>query len=67
MLEGFSNAPRVPELRKRLIFTAVAVEPHHARPLDAVAGIEWRAVADVDPDDLAFPSLRMGWEKLVRK
>ncbi|HVK16084.1 MAG TPA: NUDIX domain-containing protein [Fimbriiglobus sp.] len=47
-----------------LIFTADAVRAESAQALDAVAGIEWRPVAEVDPDELAFPSLRMGWEKL---
>jgi ADP-ribose pyrophosphatase YjhB (NUDIX family) len=47
-----------------LIFTADAVSPQSARALDAVAGIEWKPVAAVDPDELAFPSLRMGWERL---
>jgi ADP-ribose pyrophosphatase YjhB (NUDIX family) len=48
-----------------LIFTADAVDPDAARSLDAVAELEWRPVADVDPAELAFPSLRMGWEKLT--
>jgi ADP-ribose pyrophosphatase YjhB (NUDIX family) len=48
-----------------LIFTADAVNPHAAQALDAVAGLEWKPVADVDPAELAFPSLRMGWEKLT--
>jgi ADP-ribose pyrophosphatase YjhB (NUDIX family) len=47
-----------------LIFTAAAVDPAAARPLDAVAAIEWLALADVEPGELAFPSLRMGWERL---
>jgi ADP-ribose pyrophosphatase YjhB (NUDIX family) len=41
-----------------LVFTARAVAPESARPLDAVAGIEWLRPADVNPDELAFPSIR---------
>ena len=48
-----------------LIFTATAVAPEQARPLDAVTGIEWRLPADVDPAKLAFDSLRAGLAKLV--
>jgi ADP-ribose pyrophosphatase YjhB (NUDIX family) len=40
-----------------LVFTARAVDPDAARPLDGVAGIEWRRPADVAPDEVAFPSI----------
>lgn len=50
-----------------LIFTALAIDPHRAEALDAVAGLEWRIAAEVDPEELAFPSLRAGWEYLTRK
>lgn len=40
-----------------LVFTARAVAPEAARPLDGVAGIEWRRPADVAPDEVAFPSI----------
>ena len=40
-----------------LVFTARAVAPEAARPLDAVAGIEWHRPAAVDPGTLAFPSI----------
>lgn len=43
-----------------LSFTARAVDPENAKPLDAVAGIEWRDPLTVDPDEWAFPSLRAG-------
>jgi ADP-ribose pyrophosphatase YjhB (NUDIX family) len=41
-----------------LVFTARAVAPESARALDAVAGIEWLSPPDVDPAELAFPSIR---------
>lgn len=40
-----------------LVFTARAVAPESARPLDGVSGIEWRRPADVAPDEVAFPSI----------
>ena len=41
-----------------LIFAATALRPESALPLDAVAGLEWRAPADIDAAELAFPSLK---------
>lgn len=41
-----------------LVFTADAINPENAKPLDAVAGIEWKLLAEVDPEELAFPSMR---------
>jgi ADP-ribose pyrophosphatase YjhB (NUDIX family) len=41
-----------------LVFTATAINPETARPLDGVSGIEWHRPADVDPAELAFPSLQ---------
>jgi NAD+ diphosphatase len=41
-----------------LVFTTAAVAPESARSLDAVAGITWLRPADVNPDELAFPSIR---------
>jgi ADP-ribose pyrophosphatase YjhB (NUDIX family) len=41
-----------------LVFTADAVNPASARPLDAVTGVEWHVPADVNPAELAFPSIR---------
>jgi mutator protein MutT len=48
-----------------LIFTARAVNANDAVALEDVAGLEWRRVGEIDPEELAFPSLRMGWEKLT--
>lgn len=48
-----------------LSFTATVVDPAAARPLDAVAGIEWRELQSINPDDWAFPSLRAGSAKLL--
>ena len=49
-----------------LMFTATAIDPQTAQPLDAVAGLEWVRLPDVNPADLAFPSIRKGWELLTR-
>lgn len=48
-----------------LVFAATALEPGRARPLDAVAGIEWVHPRDIDPAELAFDSLRAGLATLV--
>ncbi len=48
-----------------LIFTASAVSASDAVALEDVAGLEWRRVGEIDPEELAFPSLRMGWEILM--
>lgn len=41
-----------------LVFTADAVDPESAKPLDAVTGVEWLRPADVDAGEVAFPSIR---------
>jgi ADP-ribose pyrophosphatase YjhB (NUDIX family) len=41
-----------------LVFTARALDPASARPLDGVAGIEWQRPADIDIEELAFPSMK---------
>ncbi len=48
-----------------LIFAATAISPEQAQSLDGVAGIEWRLPVDIDPAELAFPSLVRGLEVLV--
>jgi ADP-ribose pyrophosphatase YjhB (NUDIX family) len=47
-----------------LYFTAVVVNPGLARPLDGVAGIEWRRPRDVPDEEIAFSSLRMALKTL---
>lgn len=42
-----------------LYFAADAVNPEAARPLDAVAAIEWRHLADLPDEELAFDSMRV--------
>ncbi len=41
-----------------LVFTAQAIAPESAKPLDAVTGIEWHPLGLVDENELAFPSMR---------
>jgi ADP-ribose pyrophosphatase YjhB (NUDIX family) len=48
-----------------LYFTAFAVNPAAARPLDAVAAVEWRQPADVPEDEMAFPSMRVAMAALL--
>lgn len=48
-----------------LIFTAKAVEPYKAQALDGAAGIEWRSLIEVNPDDLAFPSMQQSLRMLT--
>ena len=46
MLEGFSNAPRVPELRKRLLFTAAALAVFRLGVWIPTPGIDAQALAE---------------------
>ena len=41
-----------------LYFTATAINPDDAQPLDAVLGIEWRLPRDIADGEVAFDSLR---------
>jgi mutator protein MutT len=47
-----------------LYFKAVAVNPASARPLDAVAGVEWRHPSAIPDDEIAFPSMRVALSAL---
>jgi len=49
-----------------VIFTARAVNPEAAEPLDGVAGLAWLRPAEVNEGELAFPSLMKAW-KLLKK
>jgi preprotein translocase subunit SecY len=46
VLEGFANAPRVPELRKRLLFTAAALAVYRLGVWIPTPGIDPHALAD---------------------
>src|SRR5262249_45948947 len=42
-----------------LYFAADAVNPEAAQPLDAVTAVEWRTLADLPDEELAFESMRV--------
>jgi NAD+ diphosphatase len=46
-----------------LFFVAEAVDPARARPLDAVAGLEWTDPGAVDLDEIAFESMRAALQR----
>jgi NAD+ diphosphatase len=48
-----------------LFFVARAPRPHEAAALDGVAGIEWLDPATIDPNDIAFPSMRAALAQYV--
>jgi len=50
-----------------LYFTAVAVNPAAARPLDAVLGVEWRLPGEVPEAEIAFASMRVALAALQRR
>src|SRR5262249_6945457 len=50
-----------------LYFTATATNPEAARPLDAVAGVEWRLPHEVPEEEMAFDSMRVAMRMLVKR
>ncbi len=48
-----------------LYFTATAVNPEAARPLDAVLGIEWRLPGEIPDEEVAVPSMRVALRSLL--
>lgn len=50
-----------------LCFTARAVDPHRAAALDDVEAFAWLMPAEVAEDELAFPSMRAAWRRLVER
>jgi len=46
VVEGFSNAPRVPELRRRLLFTAAALAAYRLGVWIPTPGIDGKALSD---------------------
>jgi ADP-ribose pyrophosphatase YjhB (NUDIX family) len=50
-----------------LYFTAVAVNPDAARPLDAVLDVEWRFPHEIPDEEVAFPSMRVALAALVQE
>ena len=48
-----------------LVFTAAAVDPAAAAGARRGGRVRVATVADVDPDEIAFPSIRMGLELLI--
>jgi len=47
-----------------LVFTAKAVSPANATPLDGVTGVEWRHPENIDLNQLAFPSMKQSVKML---
>jgi mutator protein MutT len=50
-----------------LVFTATAIDPGSARSLDGVSGIAWQRPAEIDVNDLAFPSLKESVRLLIER
>ncbi|MBA4191522.1 MAG: DNA mismatch repair protein MutT [Planctomycetaceae bacterium] len=48
-----------------LYFTALAVSPEQAQPLDAVVSVEWRLPHEIPDEEIAFPSMRVALRKLL--
>ena len=50
-----------------LYFAADAIDPEAAKPLDAVAAVEWRHLADLPDSELAFESMRVALDAIRRQ
>jgi ADP-ribose pyrophosphatase YjhB (NUDIX family) len=48
-----------------LYFTALALAPESARPLDAVTGIEWHFPAEIPDGEIAFPSMHAALQRMT--
>ncbi len=48
-----------------LYFTAMAVTPELAQPLDAVVSVEWRLPGEIPDEEIAFPSMRVALGALL--
>lgn len=49
------------------MFRAVAANPEAALAGDGTAAFEWRTLDDIDPAELAFPSVKRGRELLIER
>jgi ADP-ribose pyrophosphatase YjhB (NUDIX family) len=49
-----------------LFFVASAIRPESARALDAVESFHWIQPEKVDPNEIAFPSIRAGLQEFLR-
>ncbi len=49
-----------------LFFVATALRPETARALDAVDGLVWTKPELINPEDIAFPSIRAGLQDYIR-
>ena len=69
-LVSFPNAYHYAEVTYPVVdlyFTAFAVNPEAARPLDAVLGVEWRLLEAVPDEEIAFVSMRVALERLKQE
>jgi ADP-ribose pyrophosphatase YjhB (NUDIX family) len=67
-LVSFPNAYHYAEVTYPVVdlyFTAVAVNPEAARPLDAVLRVEWRFPKEVPDEEIAFASMRVALAQLL--
>ncbi len=50
-----------------LFFVATAINPAKARPLDGVDSLEWHTASTIDPETIAFPSIRSALKLFVEQ